>query len=43
MNYQEFIVSKQLKAVNAGFDINIDELNSNMFEWQKMLVKWGLK
>lgn len=43
MNYQEFIASKQLKAVNAGFDINIDELNSNMFEWQKMLVKWGLK
>lgn len=41
MNYQEFIASKQLKAVNAGFDINIDELNSNMFEWQKCLLSGG--
>lgn len=43
MTYTEFIASKQLKAVNAGFDIALSELNEKAFEWQKLLVKWGIK
>lgn len=43
MTYTEFIASKQLKSVNAGFDISLSELNEKAFEWQKLLVKWGIK
>lgn len=43
MTYTEFIESKQLKAVNVGFDISLNELNEKAFEWQKLLVKWGIK
>lgn len=43
MTYTEFIESKQLKAANAGFDISLSELNEKAFEWQKLLVKWGIK
>lgn len=43
MDYLDFIASKQLKAVSAGFDIALSELNEKAFEWQKLLVKWGIK
>lgn len=43
MNYLDFLASKDLRAVNAGFDISVDKLNEKMFEWQKLLVKWSLK
>ena len=43
MDYNEFIASKQLKAVSAGFNVPLTMLNENAFEWQKLLVKWGIK
>lgn len=43
MDYKEFIASKQLKAVSAGFNVPLTMLNENAFEWQKLLVKWGIK
>lgn len=43
MNYLDFIATKEIKAANAGFNIDIKQLNQKMFEWQQLLVKWGLK
>lgn len=42
MDYKEFIASKQIKAVDAGFDIELSVINKNAFEWQKLLIKWSL-
>lgn len=43
MNYIDFIESKQIKAVDAGYDIELSDINKNAFEWQKLLIKWSLK
>lgn len=42
MDYLEFIASKQIKAVDAGYDIELSDINKNCFEWQKLLIKWSL-
>lgn len=43
MDYLDFIASKQIRAVDAGFDISMSAINQKAFEWQKMLIKWSLK
>lgn len=43
MNYEEFLKSKEYSYKNTGFDISIDELNPNMFDFQKAIVRWALK
>ena len=40
--YKEFIENKRLKSVNCGFDVNIDDINPMLFDFQKTLVKWAL-
>src|SRR5574344_863221 len=41
MTYQEFIESKQIKLKKSGFICN--NVNDNLFDYQKDLVKWALK
>ena len=43
MKYQEFLKTKEYHYENTGFDIDISELNSNLFDFQKQIVKWALK
>ena len=43
MNYQEFLKTKEYTYQNTGFDIELEELNSNLFDFQKQIVKWALK
>ncbi|GJQ07491.1 DNA methyltransferase [Capnocytophaga cynodegmi] len=43
MNYQEFLNSKQRKIIEAGFDIEGSKLNSNLFDFQRYIVKKALK
>ena len=43
MKYQEFLKTKEYHYENTGFDIDIPELNSNLFDFQKQIVKWALK
>lgn len=43
MDYNEFIKSKEFKIVNKSIDIERDQLNSNLFEYQKDLVYLALK
>lgn len=43
MNYEEFLKSKEYTYQNTGFDVSIEELNPNLFDFQKEIVKWALK
>lgn len=42
MEYLDFIKSKQIRADDAGFDIQLSDINKNAFEWQKLLIKWSI-
>jgi hypothetical protein len=43
MKYQEFIDSKRITPVLAGHDVEESQLNPNLFDFQKVIVKWALK
>lgn len=41
--YLEFLQRKKRDFKVAGFEVEKSELNSNLFEWQKDIVRWALK
>jgi len=43
MEYSEFIESKKIQPVIAGFDVDENSLNANLFDFQRAIVKWALK
>jgi len=43
MIYKKFLKNKNKNFGNYGIDVEIDELNPMLFDWQKVLVKWALK
>jgi len=43
MNYLDFLESKQKKHIISGFDIDESQLNTNLFPFQKFIVKRSLK
>ena len=43
MEYNVFLKRKQIQTTPTGFDVNIEDLNNNAFDWQKHIVKWALK
>lgn len=43
MLYQDFIESKKIKPVICGFDIDEKDLNPNLADFQRVIVKWALK
>jgi DNA modification methylase len=43
MNYTEFLQTKKKSFLESGFEINESELNSNLFDFQKYIVKRALK
>ena len=42
MEYNEFIKNKEVIAKETGFEISKEELNQNLFEFQKDIVRWAL-
>lgn len=42
-NYTDFLKSKQKNHVQSGFDCNDSDLNKNLFDFQKFIVKRALK
>jgi len=42
-SYQDFIDSKKAIHVESGHDVELSSLNSNLFDFQKISVKWALK
>lgn len=43
LDYKEFLETKRKIFVESGFDINENELNNNLFDFQKFIVKSALK
>jgi hypothetical protein len=42
MKYQEFLTKKEIVDQNSGFEIDVKDLNSKLFDFQKAIVKWAL-
>jgi len=42
-SYKKFLKNKVKQFINSGFDINANELNKNLFDFQKHIVKIALK
>lgn len=43
MEYAEFIESKKINPVICGFDVDESQLNPNLADFQRAIVKWALK
>lgn len=43
MTYQEFLKTKELRTIQAGFDVSDDWLSPALFDFQRDIVKWALK
>lgn len=43
MEYSQFLEKKRLTTETVGFDVNRNNLNVKLFEWQKDIVQWCLK
>lgn len=42
-DYQDFLKEKQKTFISSGFELDENELNSNLFEFQKFIVKTALR
>ena len=43
MKYDDFLSQKQKLVEDSGFDIDIDDLPENLYQYQKDLVRWSCK
>lgn len=43
MDYQQFIASKRRKLQPIGFEVDADNLNRHLFDWQRRTVHWALR
>jgi DNA modification methylase len=43
MNYEKFLEHKKIIPIISGFDVELEELNKNLFDFQRVIVKWALK
>lgn len=43
MTYQEFLKTKELQTIEAGFDVPDEWLSDRLFPFQRDIVKWALK
>jgi hypothetical protein len=43
MDYKDFIESKKVVPIISGFDVDAESLNVNLFDFQRVIVKWALK
>src|SRR5687768_13032389 len=41
--YQEFLSKKRMVSSSVGFNVRTEDLNQNLFEFQKDLVAWALR
>ena len=43
MDYKQFLETKTKTHINSGFEINESDLNDNLFDFQKHIIKIALK
>lgn len=42
-DYQAFLAGKRVNAPAVGFEVKLVELNRDLFDWQKDIVRWALR
>lgn len=42
-SYQDFLESKRLRVVPSGFNVNTSAINHKLFDFQRDIVKWGIR
>ena len=42
MNYNEFLKNKLITYEHSGFEIDIENINKFLFDWQRIVVRWAL-
>jgi len=42
MDYQEFLQSKKQRIKSVGFDVELNDINPLLFDFQKDIVKWAV-
>lgn len=43
MTYEEFLKTKELKTIQAGFDVPEEWLSDKLFPFQRDIIRWALK
>lgn len=43
VDYSKFLEMKKVTPIVSGFEIDANSLNSNLFDFQRVIVKWALK
>ena len=43
LNYRDFLKSKEIESINAGFKIDSEQLNPMLFPFQRDIVKWAIQ
>ena len=43
MTYEEFLKTKELQTIEAGFDVPEEWLSDKLFDFQRDIVRWALK
>jgi len=43
MEYEEFIKSKALETVPCGFNLPLEEISADLFDFQAVIVQWALR
>ena len=42
-SYEDFLNDKEFKDVSRGFVIDLEDIHKNLFDFQKVIVRWALK
>jgi len=43
MKYKDFLQTKELMNIDSGFDIKLSDIKNQLFDFQKVIVRWALK
>ena len=43
MTYQEFLETKKIKTISAGFEIDRDSISPMAFDFQKDIIQWAIR
>lgn len=43
MNYAEFLKTKEVESISAGFTVSPEEINEKLFPFQRVIVSWALQ
>lgn len=42
VEYEQFLATKRKRVEAVGFNVELEDLNAKLFDWQKAVVRWAL-